>query len=233
MRHVRGRGFRRCGNTRAPRRRQSAHLRVRRPRAPQKGRVGRGHVGVQRRPRHESDPRGRGRALPEKARRRLRTGGKAQDHRRGIHQGVRDRGEEDRGCGLSGAGHHLSRRHRERQGQVRRHQIASQRRGASLRRRLQGDRGAVAGSVQGRGAPRRRRAGPARFRRAASALPRPRACHSHHGGGHARKAGDPPRRGLHFPGGSGQSGACRQDLAVLCGHHQQQNGGRPGGFPYV
>ena len=72
-------------------------------------------------------------AIPRRAKRHLRPGGKAQDHWQAVHRRVRGRGEKDRRCGIPGAGHALSRRDRERvvhRRAVGHHQVAPQRRRA-------------------------------------------------------------------------------------------------------
>ena len=68
----------------------------------------------------------------------------AAHHRRSLHPRIRRGGEENRQGRLFGAGDHLSRRHRERKGEERRHQEPPQRGRAARRHRLQGDRRAFA-----------------------------------------------------------------------------------------
>ena len=114
--------------------------------------------------------------LLQQAGRRHRAGAQAQDHRRGVHPGLRGGGQEDRPCGLPGTGHHLPRRGGERPGRrVHRDQEPPQRGRPAGPRGLQGSGGAPAQPVQGRGASGRARAGPARVPGQPPALPGSRA----------------------------------------------------------
>ena len=79
-------------------------------------------------------------------------GAQAEDHRRGVHPGLRGGGQEDRPGGLPGPGHHLPRRHRVGGGERRRHQEPPQRGRPARLRGLPGDHRAPAPAVQGRGA---------------------------------------------------------------------------------
>ena len=93
---------------------------------------------------------------------------KAQDHRQAVHRRVRGRGEEDRRRRVSGPGHALSRRDRERV--VHRRPVGDDQIAPQCRRLARAHeheaRRAVARIVQGRGARARPRARPAgRFRR--------------------------------------------------------------------
>ena len=83
---------------RAPRRRRSADVRVRRSRADAQGR---GRAGGERVPGHVQGAAGGGRrggALPGEAARRERARGQAQGDRRGVHQGVRGGGRRRSRC---------------------------------------------------------------------------------------------------------------------------------------
>ena len=59
------------------------------------------------------------------------SGDQAEDHRRGVHPRLRGRGQAAGSGGLLGPGHHLSRRHRVRHWQRRRHQEPPQCRGSA------------------------------------------------------------------------------------------------------
>ena len=118
-----------CCCPRPPRRRRSAHVRVRGPRtvARGRGRAGRGDVPAS--PQDRSDPRESRRSLPREADGRHRSGTQAQDHRRDVHPGLRGgRSRRARRCTLPGSGHSLSRRHRVRHQGRREDQESSQRR---------------------------------------------------------------------------------------------------------
>ena len=93
--------------------RRAAHLRVRRPRpaAPERSEAGDGHL----RQAHARE--GRCTSTPpaefsERAERRRRPGGEAQDHRAPVRRGVPARSEEDAQREVARAGHDLSRRDR-------------------------------------------------------------------------------------------------------------------------
>ena len=104
----------------------------------------------------------------------------AQDHRPAVHRRVRRGGEEDRRRGISGAGHALSRRDRERvvhRRPVGDDQVAPQcRRPAGAHEHEAGR--AVARTVQGRGARAGPRARPAGNLRRPASVPRTRALRS-------------------------------------------------------
>ena len=111
--------------------------------------------------------------VPRRARRRQRSGSEAQDHRQAVHRRVRGRGEEDRRRRISGAGHALSRRDRERvvhRRAVGHHQVAPQRRRPAGAHEHEARR-AAARAVQGRGAGARPRARPARGVRRPPSVP--------------------------------------------------------------
>ena len=96
--------------------RRPAHLHLRRPRPA--ARWTRPSEVVDAVPRPLQHPAGarrrRATLFLERARRRHRPGGEAQDHRPLVHRRVRGRGEEDRRRRVPGPGHALSRRDRER-----------------------------------------------------------------------------------------------------------------------
>ena len=84
-----GRRLRRRRGARAAGDRRPAHLRLRRPRADARGRDRADRAGLRRR--HRGGPAGgrRPRAVPHRAGRGLRPRGEAQDHRPGVHPGLR------------------------------------------------------------------------------------------------------------------------------------------------
>ena len=92
--------------------RRPAHLRLRRPRpaAPGRGRAGRRDV--RRRLPRAARPRAGAGALPRAPRRRHRARAEAEDHRRGVHPGLRGRGAQARGRPLARAGNAVQRRDR-------------------------------------------------------------------------------------------------------------------------
>ena len=151
------------GGTDPPRDRRSADLRVRRSRAAasQRGRAGDAHVRAE--PRRARDPRRCQRGFPGRARRRRRSGGKAQDHRPPVRRGVPARGGEAAQREVAGAGHDLSGRDRiggchDQEGAH--DQVASQCRRPARDAAPEAAR-AVARALQGRGARARPRARPA------------------------------------------------------------------------
>ena len=105
----------------------------------------------------EPDPGRRPKAVFGRAQRRHRSGKEAQDHRARVHRRVRRARRARRECAVSGAGHALPGRHRERQrqGSERRHQEPPQRGRPARAHEAQADR-AAARAVQRRGAPRGR-----------------------------------------------------------------------------
>ena len=104
----------------------------------------------------------RRRALPAPSRRGGRAGAQAQDHRRGVHPGLRGAGRPARQPALPRPGHPLLGRDRVGRGHRGGHdQVAPQRGRAARGPRVRAG-GAAALAVQGRGAPGGRRAGPAR-----------------------------------------------------------------------
>ena len=110
-----------------------------------------------------------------RARRRHRSGAEAQDHRQAVHRRVRGGGEEDRRRGVSGAGHALSGRDRERvvhRRTVGDDQVAPQCRRLAGAHEHEAGR-AVARTVQGRGARARPRARTARRVRRPASVPGP------------------------------------------------------------
>ena len=82
--------------------------------------------------------------------------------------------------------------------------------------------------VQGRGAPGRPRAGPARVHRQPPALPGPGACHPHHRRGDPRKGGHRPGRRRHLAGGDRQGRPRQGDQPVLRCPDQHAQRGRHG-----
>ena len=95
------RGGRRAG---AAGGRRPADLRVRRPRAAARGRGRAGRAGLRRGDRRRSGRRRRARALPRRAGRGHRPGDQAQDHRPGVHPGLRAGGPRRRRVGAAHGG---------------------------------------------------------------------------------------------------------------------------------
>ena len=171
---------RRLGGRRAARLqgdRRPADLRVRRPRPAAQGRGGAGGRDVRRPLPRAARPRRREGALPRAARGRHRPGGEAARHRRGVHPRLRGGGAAARRRRLPRAGHAVL--GRDRVGRARRRQAArgDDQVAPQRRRPARGDglraRRAAAAAVQGRGAPRRRGARPARAHGLAPAVPGP------------------------------------------------------------
>ena len=163
-------------------------------------RLGRGREGggaVSRQLQHPARPRRSRGAVPRRARRRHRPRGEAQDHRQAVHRRVRRRGEEARRRRISGAGHALSRRDRERVVHRRAlgdHQVAPQCRRPARAHEHEAGR-AAARIVQGRGARARPRARPAAGVRRPPSVPGAGPRHPLSRRDHPREARHPaPRR---------------------------------------
>ena len=244
LRAVRRRRLRRRGGPRAARDRRPADLRLRRPRADAQGRDRAGRARL--RGRHRRRPQGgrRGEAVPRRPRGRLRPRGEAQDHRPRVHPGLR--GRRGRGAGrrrgrrrrrqgrVPRAGHALPRRRgvRRRRRHLQ-HQVPPQRRRAARRPGVRAGR-AAAHPVQGRGAPGRRAARPARRDRLAAPVPRPRAGHPDHRRGHPRAARHPPRGRRDRPRGAHPRRARPRHLAVPRGAARRRPlRRRPGRRPHL
>ena len=145
--------------------------------------------------RDPAGPRRRRGAVPGAAGRRRRPRDEAEDHRRGVHPGLRGGGGEARGRPLPGPGHPLLGRDRVRRQRPRGDdQVPPQRRRPPGRPRVRAGR-AAADAVQGRGAGGRRRARALRTAGLAPALPRPRPRDpDRRRRGDEGKARHPPRR---------------------------------------
>ena len=231
-RHLRALRRRRLGGRGAARpqgRRRPAHLRVRRPRpaARERGRAGRRDV----RPPlpRPARPRRRPRAVPHPPRGGDRARGEARDRRRGVHPRLRGGGAQARRRPLPRPGDALLGRDRVgRRGRRRgEDQVAPQRR-RPARRHADGARRAAALAVQGRGAPRRRAARPARADGLAPPVPRPRPRDPDHRRRHRGAARDPPCGRRDPPRGGAPRGPLPRALAVLRGASGDPLGRRPG-----
>jgi GMP synthase (glutamine-hydrolysing) A subunit len=143
----------------------------------------------------------------------------AQDHRPHLRRGLREDAQGHRAHGgIPGAGDALPGRHRVRldPGQSGlAHQDAPQRRRPARAHEAQAHR-AAARALQGRGPPRRRRAGPAQGGRLAPAVPGPGPRGPRDGRHHRRQARDPPQRRRRPPGGDDANRRLLEGLAVLC-----------------
>src|SRR5207249_128329 len=96
----------------------AALVRARGPRPPAARRSGGGATRAGGKARAQAHGGGRARAIPRASRGRGGSRAQAQDHRRGVHPGLRGGGEEARAGGIPGAGHALPGRDRARAGGV-------------------------------------------------------------------------------------------------------------------